>query len=321
MQRYVLYTIIGIACAVIAIGVFYLNQNTPQINQENTSPPVLASIRLTPWAEDPRGGIQVNKTYDPGTIHQIKINGTIHRGTYFNTTSNRTYIYATYSPGSHSQCQQSAWYSYVFPTVSIGGNQIPHDSIPRGFRSFTDSAGTTITFDEWNADTQKDYQKQNKGKLPPVTPGTNTFPLPQPHGFMGPPGPKPIPPGFPYAPQNLPPGAPEQQGFADSPLYGSDFAGNLYKNYKYPNTPKETNTQPPDSTDTITFSTTGATYLYCIKPMLCIGYFTWTFEEVYDIAVTWTPVSTALTPSWNPVITLTPHVPQTVTMSPWHTQC
>lgn len=266
-----------IGVAMVGIAYYLFNINEPVYNLFDVPP---RGIEIVPhrWPQDPVGGIIINATHDPGTHHEYTVNGTVIRGTYNVTDGTRTreFIYANFTNFPNSQCHESMWYSWVWPTIELEENGAFVHKTTR--ERITAATGHVIKFDDWNPDYQKDWvERENRNR---VQQGKPPLPMISPDGSL--------PPGYPYAPFDTPAG----KGFLDSPSFsgrnnGGSAAEKIFRDITHLRDRVESQNPPPNSTHRMKVTTHGHTYLYCIGPVKCLGWFEWDSTETYTITVQW----------------------------------
>lgn len=300
-----------IIASLIGFTVFLLTVNEPVYNLFEIPPhELLLEIQPHTWPQDPIGGIIINATHDPGTLHEYTVNGTVTRGTYNVTDGTRTreYIYANFTNFPNSQCRESMWYSWVWPTIELETNGV---FVPKTTREHIKAAtGHVIKFNDWNPDYQKDWvDKENRKRIQQGKP-----PLPQisPDGVL--------PPSYPYAPFDTPAG----KGFLDSPSFsgrnaGGSAAEKIFRDITKLKDNVESPNPPPNSIQRMKIQTHGHTYLYCVSPVKCLGWFEWDSTEIYTISVQWVQSGIALgnDKKWSSGTTISSV--STISMQPWQT--
>lgn len=277
---------VTLSIALVGISVYLLTLNEPAYTLFVVPPQdLLLEIEGVTWPQDSVGGIPIDKKYEPDNHHKSTLNGTVTRGTYTTDNANKTrgYVYANFTAAANSGCLESAWYSWVWPTVELEENGA---FVPKSYKGKIRAAtGLDIEFDKWNKDYQKKWAEDENKKR--IKAGKQPFPPIDPDGAGG------LPPGQPYCPFDTPAG----KGFLDSPTFSdANAAGSaaeeVFRQISKLKSEKQLQTKPPDETHRIKITTHGHTYLYCIKPIQCLGWFEWDSVETITISVEWVQSST-----------------------------
>jgi hypothetical protein len=209
--------------------------------------------------------------------------GFVHRGT--GMTRDRKAIFCWVTSTDKKKCEQFKQFQFVTINVKTKwGNGPEQDAnaeinkqFPKGIQS-----RTTATFvpGELNAD---DYPDRNDN--------------PEKKASMTDPAGKEVKAG-PYKPDTIP-GVKGASGLIDAPSwYG--FSPKIFDAIA----PKDIKTLPPNKTQpnkpddtelgTIKFLQHFRTYVYCMKPYKCLGYFEWDYDETVTFFVTWTETEASL---------------------------
>jgi len=237
----------------------------------------------TPLRNDPEDGIEI-----PGY-------GRVHRGT--KDFDGRPYIYAWLKRDPHSPCVQACWYSLVWPELSI-------DSEDETKNVGTIRSATEIDthFGQWSPDYEKkvaddeDARRKAAGAPPQMgldlvdgqraePEGTTIDDPHHPHVHVV---------AKPYPERGIP-GTHQDPGFVDSPEWatrGKDGAPSpaeeIARRVKAKRFADITaSSKPPDSTMTLEFHMHFHTYLWCVNPRKCLGWFEWDSWETVTITIEW----------------------------------
>lgn len=270
-----------LGAAMVGASIYLLTVNEPAYTLFVVPPPeLLLEIQGVRWPEDPAGGIQIDKKYEPDNHHRATLNGTVTRGTYATEEGNKTrgYVYANFTAAANSGCSESAWYSWVWPTVELEENGAFVQKQYKG--KIRAATGLDVEFDKWNKDYQKKWAEDENKKRAKA--GKMPFPAVDPDGAGG------LPPGQPYCPFDTPAG----KGFLDSPTFSDrnsagSAAEKIFRQISKIKSEKQSQTKPPDETHRLKITTHGHTYLYCIRPVQCLGWFEWDSVETVTISVEW----------------------------------
>ena len=224
------------------------------------------------WPRDPAGGIQVKGGA-----------GTITRRT--ETQEGHGWVYVHFQPAPNAKCKETAWYSFVWPTVTIdsGDGNGPKEVPPKkahGKDGIQTAAGTKMKFAEWNPDYQTKYiedeDKKRKQAGKPPLPGINPVDGEPKHT------------GKPYEPNPVP-APPGEKGFVDSPNWSKrtkDSPSPVESLLKYVfklRSPRSDEPRILRVTFTVQLKLHFHTYLYCLNPQECLGWFEWDCVETDNI--------------------------------------